>query len=122
MLRRARATPDERRPGIAEHYFVGSWRRTDSLTLLSQRTSDGARAVLVFQDATAAEAYPIVEGLGPEWEVLEQDNREAANLLLTCAARGVKYIALNPPSALTRGHEEHPLIPIRVFVDGLTER
>jgi hypothetical protein len=107
--------------GFAEHFFVGRWSRYDSLTLLSQRTSDGARAVLVFQDATAAEAIPIVEGLGPEREVLEQDNREAADLLLTCAARGVKYIALNPPSALMRGHEEHPLIPMRAFVDGLME-
>ncbi len=89
--------------------------------LLSQRTSDGARAVLVFQDAAAAEAFCILEGLGPEWEVLEEDNREAADLLLTCAAGGAKYIALNPPSALAQGHEEHPLIPIRAFVDGLME-
>jgi hypothetical protein len=112
---------DEGRPGFAEHIFVGRWSRSDSLTLLSQRTSDGARAVLVFQDATAAEAFPIVEGLGPEWEVLKLDNREAADLLLTCAAGSVEYIALNPPSALARGHEEHLLIPIRIFVDGLTE-
>jgi hypothetical protein len=112
---------DEGRPGLAKHLFVGRWSRLGSLTLLSQRTSDGARAVLVFQDATAAEAFPIVEGLGPEWKVLEQDNREAANLLLTCAAQGVKYIALNPPSVLARGHEEHPLIPLRAFVDGLME-
>ena len=27
---------------------------------------------------------------------------------LTCAAGGVKYVALNPPSALARRHEEHP--------------
>jgi hypothetical protein len=112
---------DEGRSGFAELYFVGRESRFDSLTLLSERTSDGARAVLVFQDATAAEAFPIVEGLGPEWEVLEQDNREATDLLLTCAAGSVEYIALNPPSALARGHEEHPLIPIRIFVDGLTE-
>jgi len=89
---------DEGKPGFAEHFLVRRWRRSDRLTLLSQRTSDGARAVLVFQDATAAEAFPIVEGLGPEWEVLEQDNREAADLLLTCAAGGVKYIALNAPA------------------------
>jgi hypothetical protein len=91
---------------------VGRWRRTDSLTLLSQRTSDGARAVLVFKEAATAEAFRILEGLGPEWEVLEEDNREAADLLLTCTAGSVRYVALNPPSALTRGHEDHPLIPI----------
>jgi hypothetical protein len=33
----------------------------------------------------------------------------------------VKYIALNPPSVRARGHEEHPLIPLRAFVDGLME-
>jgi hypothetical protein len=86
---------------------VGRESRSDSLTLLSERTSDGARAVLVFQDATAAEAFPIVEGLGPEWEVLGQNNREATNLLLTCAAGSVKYVALNPTSALAGGHEKH---------------
>jgi hypothetical protein len=122
MLRRARGNPDERRPGIAEHFFVGRWRRTDSLTLLSQRTSDDARAVLVFNEAAAAEAFRILEDLGPEWEVLEEDNRETSGLLLTCAAEGVKYVALNSPSALTRGHEDHQLIPIQAFVDGLTER
>jgi hypothetical protein len=100
---------------------VGRWRRPDSLTLLSQRTSDGARAVLVFKDAPAAEAFRILECLGPQWEVLEKDSWEAADLLLTCAAGGVKYVALNPPSALARRHEEHPLIPIRAFVDSLTE-
>jgi hypothetical protein len=77
--------------------------------------------VLVFKDAAAAEAFRILEGLGPGWEVLEPDNREAADLLLTCMAGGVTYVALNPPSALSRWHEEHPLIPIRVFVDGPTE-
>jgi hypothetical protein len=91
------------------------------ITLLSQRTSDGARAVLVFKNAAAAEAFRILEGLEPEWEVLEKDDREAGDLLLTCAAGGVKYVALNPPSALARGHEEHPPIPIRAFVDMLTE-
>jgi hypothetical protein len=77
--------------------------------------------VLVFQDTAAAEAFRMLEGLEPEWEVLEEDNGEGAALLLTYAAGGWKYVALNPPSALARGHEEHPPIPIRAFVDVLME-
>lgn len=53
--------------------------------------------------------------------MLEKGGQEAVDLLLTCVAGGVKYVALNPPSAPMRGHEEHPLIPIRAFVEGLTE-
>jgi hypothetical protein len=45
-----------------------------------------------FKEATAAEAFRILEGLGPEWEVLEEDNREVADLLLTCTAGSVKYV------------------------------
>jgi hypothetical protein len=73
---------------------VGRWRRSDSLTLLSQRTNNDARAVLMFKDAAAAETFRILEDLGPEWEVRGQDNPEAAALLLTCAAEGVKCVSL----------------------------
>jgi hypothetical protein len=76
--------------------------------------------VLVFEEEEA-EAFLIREGLGPEWEVLEKDEREAADLLLSCVTGGIRYVALTPPSVLTRGHEGHPLIPIRACVDGLTE-
>ena len=75
----------------------------------------------MFEDAAAAEAIRILEGLGAQWEVLEKGSWEAADLLLTCAAGGVKYVALNPPSALARRHEEHSLILIRALVDGLME-
>jgi hypothetical protein len=100
---------------------MGRRRGADRLTLLSERTSDGARAVLVFEEDATAEAFLILEGLGPEWEVLEKDEHEAADLLLSCVTGGIRYVALNLPSVLTRGHEGHPLIPIRAFVDGLTE-
>jgi hypothetical protein len=100
---------------------VGRRQGADRLTLLSEKTSNGARAVLVFEEEEEAAAFLILEDLGPQWEVLEKAEREAADLLLICASGGIRYVALNPPSVLTRRHEGHPLIPIRAFVDGLTE-
>jgi hypothetical protein len=61
-----------------------------------------------------------VEGLGEEWEVIEATD-EIANLLAACAATGVRYVCLDPPTALTRGAEEQPrVIPLMAFVDYLT--
>jgi hypothetical protein len=40
--------------------------------------------------------------------------------LLKSAARGeVRYVALDPPSALRRGDEEPHLVPITAFMDHL---
>ena len=91
----------------------------ERLTLLSQRTSDGGRAVLAFEEETAAEAFRVIEGLDPEWEVTGA--LQVAIGLLRSAARGeVRYVALDPPSALRRGEEEPRLVPIMAFVDHLT--
>jgi hypothetical protein len=63
--------------------------------------------VLVFSEKDAADAFRIVEGLGEEWEVLEYRPegiaaQGIAALLGSCAAAGVKYTCLDPPTALTR--------------------
>lgn len=93
--------------GIEEH-----------LTLLSQRTSDGGRAVLAFEEETAAEAFRVIEGLGPEWEVTGA-LQEVIGLLGSAARGEVRYVALDPPSALRRGEEEPRLVPIIAFADHL---
>jgi hypothetical protein len=100
------------------YFFVG--KRTEAgLTLLSQRASDGERAVLAFEVAEAAEAFRIIEGLSPEWEVM--DALQEVPGLLRSAARGeVRYVAVDPPSALRRRDEELRLVPIMAFVDHLT--
>lgn len=86
--------------------------------LLFEMTSDGTRVVLLFEDA-AAEAFRILEGLGPEWEILKKDRQGASDLLVSCAVGGVRYVALNPPSALIRGNEESTLVPIGGFIEHL---
>ncbi len=98
--------------------FVGR-RRGPRLTLASQTTGEGASAVCVFDDPLAAEAFLVVEGLGSGWEVVEHRPGEAAELLLACAAGGAGYVALDPPTALTRGEEEPTLVPIGAFVERL---
>ena len=90
----------------------------ERLTLLSQRTSDGEMAVLAFEEPTVAEAFGIIEGLGPEWEVIGA-LQEVIGLLRSAARGEVRYVALDPPSALRRGEEEPRLVPIMAFVDHL---
>ncbi len=90
----------------------------ERLTLLSQRTSDGERAVLAFEAAEAAEAFRIIEGLGPEWEVIGA-LQEVMGLLRGAARGEARYVALDPPSALRRGEDEPRLVPIMAFVDHL---
>ena len=76
--------------------------------------------MLVFQNAAAAEAFRILESLEPEWEVLEEDNREAAALLLTYAA-GVKVrrakIAKRA-DAWARGTSTHSYTSLRGHAHG----
>lgn len=111
---------DESKDVLGTHAYFLVGRRVgkgaeERLTLLSQRTSDGERAVLAFGEAAAAEAFRIIEGLGPEWEVTGA--LEEVTSLLRSAARGeVRYVALNPPSALRRGEDEPQLVPIMAFV------
>ena len=134
------AQPTRRRPpirgegttGTAPHegedvldapaYFLVGRRKgrgtEERLTLLAQRTSDGERAVFAFEDAEAAEAFRIIEGVGPEWEVIGA-LREAINLLRSAARGEARYVALDPPSALRRGDEETRLVPITAFADHL---
>ena len=100
-------------------YLLVQWRTASSVRLVSESTSDGARAVCVFDELVAAKAFLILENLGSGWEVIEYTPRAAAELLETCAGEGVRYVALNPPSTLTRGAEESLLIPIREFIDHL---
>lgn len=90
----------------------------ERLTLLSQRTSDGERAVLAFEGAESAEAFRIIEGLGPEWEVIDA-LQEVVGLLRNAVRGEVRYVALDPPSAFRRGEEEPRLVPIMAFVDHL---
>ncbi len=103
--------------GAPVYFFVG--KRTDvGLILLSQRARDGEKAVLAFKEAEAAEAFRIIEGLGSEWEVI--DALQEVTGLLRSAARGeVRYVAVDPPSALRRRDEEPRLVPIMAFVDHL---
>ena len=106
----------------APAYFLIGGRKgggaEERLTLLSQRTSDGERAVLAFREDTAAEAFRIIEGLGPEWEVVVA-LREVTGLLRSAARGEVRYVALDPPSALRRGDEEPRLVPITAFAEHL---
>ncbi len=71
----------------------------------------------------AAEAFLIIENLiedlEPGWEVIQYTTQTTAQLLEACADEGVGYVVLNPPSALTRGHEESQPIPIRHFIGNL---
>jgi hypothetical protein len=118
-----RIVDDENRDGLgAPAYFLVGKRAgkgtEERLTLLSQKTGDGQRAVLAFEQATAAEAFRIIEGLGPEWEIVGA-LQEVAGLLRSAARGEVRYVALDPPSALTRGDEEPRLVPIMTFVDHL---
>ena len=114
---------DENRDGLgAPAYFLVGKRAGEGteerLTLLSQITSDGQRAVLAFEEAAAAEAFRILEGLGPEWEVMGA-LQEVTGLLRSAARGEVRYVALDPPSALTREDDEARLVPIMAFVDHL---
>jgi hypothetical protein len=93
----------------------------ERLTLLSHRTSDGERAVLAFEEATAAEAFRVIEGLGPEWEVTGA-LQEVMGILRSAARGELRYVALDPPSTLRREHEEPRLVPIVAFVDQLMGR
>lgn len=54
-------------------------REGDRLTLLSERTSDGERAVLLFDDPRDAEMLRVSEGLGEEWEVVQDPPYPAAD-------------------------------------------
>ena len=79
-----------------------------------------AGAVLAFEEAAAAEAFRVIEGLGPEWEVINF-LQEVPGLLRSAARGEVRYVALDPPSAIRRREEELKLVSIVTFVDHLVE-
>jgi hypothetical protein len=102
------------------NYLLVGRRAEERITLLSEKLADDCRAVLVFYETDAAEASRIVEGLGEEWEVIHNAYEEVADLLqISAAAGGAKYVALDPPTALTRADKEPQLIPLTVFLDHL---
>ncbi len=107
----------------ASTFFFLAIDRGAGLTLASERISDRTRAVLVFDAFVDVEAFRIIEELGPEWEIVEHAPQEAAFLLERCREKGVRYVALNPPTKLTRAdshaQEGSELVPIRRFVDYL---
>ena len=96
------------------NYHVVGRRAEGRITLLSQELADGGRAVLVFCETDAAEAFRILEGLGEEWEVIEDATGGFTDLIDACAATGVEYVCLDPPpTALTCGGEEEPrMVPL----------
>jgi hypothetical protein len=91
-------------------------------SLLSEALAEGGRAVLVFCETDAAEAFRILEGLGEEWEVIEGAT-DITELLGVCGATGMQYVGLDPPTALARGdaEEEPRLVPLKAFVDHLLD-
>ena len=102
------------------NYRVVGRRAEGRITLLSQELADGGRAVLVFCETDAAEAFRILESLGEEWEVIEGVTDGFTDLLDACAATGAEYVCLDPPTALTRGAVEEPrMIPLTAFLDHL---
>lgn len=76
--------------------------------------------MLAFEEAAAAEAFRVIEGLGPEWERINS-LQEVPGLLRSAARGEVRYVALDPPSAIRRREEELKLVSIVTFVDHLTE-
>lgn len=88
-------------------------------TLLSEGLANGSRAVVVFGDATSAETFRVVERLGDDWRVVADTARGVSEFLGAAAVSGARYVALDPPTALTRGHEEARLVPISAFLDHL---
>jgi hypothetical protein len=96
-------------------------REGQRLTLLSEMTSNGERAVLAFDDPVSVETFRVTESLGAEWEVIKGGPQAAAELVGRCAEEGVRYVAIEPPARLTQGEKESARIPIRVFIDHLLE-
>ena len=91
------------------------------LILASERICGGTRAVLVFDELVAIEAFRIIEELGSEWEVVERTPQEATFLLESCAEKGIRYVSVNAPTKLTRTQVDSELVPIWSFVDHLHE-
>jgi hypothetical protein len=58
---------------------------------VSSSLADEDRAVLVFGEASAAEAFHVIEGLGQEWEVIEYAPPEAAEVLYHIISEGIAH-------------------------------
>lgn len=94
---------------------------TDSygISLFSIVTDDGSRAVILFDDPLAAEAFVFLEELGEGWEVLENGALETATLLDACSLSDVEYVVLNPPSSAISVGWHLPLVRIADFAVSL---
>jgi hypothetical protein len=102
-----------------ENYVLMGVRKDACVTLLSEKLADGSRAVIVFSDEVGAETFRVVEELGPEVQIVADTSRKIAQLLEAAAAKGVGHVALDPPTALTRGSVESRLVLISGFLDHL---
>ncbi len=102
-----------------ENYVLVGVSKDACVTLLSEKMTDGSRAIVVFSDEVRAEAFRIVEKLGPGVQIVADVPQEVARLLEAAAVTGVRYVALDPPTSLTRGNVESRLVPISGFLDHL---
>jgi hypothetical protein len=103
-----------------ENYVLVGVNRDASVVLLSERMTDGSRAVIVFSDEVGAEAFRIVEKLGPRVQIVADAPQEVARLLEAAAATGgARYVAIDPPTSLTRGNVDSRLVPLSGFLDHL---
>lgn len=91
----------------------------DGISLFSIVTSDGSRAVVLFDEPLAAEAFVFLEELGEGWEVVEHSASDTATLLDACSLSDVDYVALNPPSSASRVGWELRLVRIADFAANL---
>lgn len=92
---------------------------SDGISLFSATTADGSRAVVLFDDPLAAEAFVYIEELGEGWEIVEHAPSQTAILLEACILADVGYVALNPPSQAITTRWNLRLIPIDSFVGSL---
>lgn len=99
-------------PQDEEIYAFVSLTDSYGISLFSIITDDGSRAVILFDDPLAAEAFVFLEELGEGWEVLENGALETATLLDACSLSDVEYVALNPPSSATRVGWHLPIVHI----------
>ncbi len=73
--------------------------------------------MIVFSDEVGTETYRIVEELGPRWRIVADSFPKIVELLRAAAAMGVRYVALDPPTSLTRESVDASLVPIGAFID-----
>lgn len=88
----------DRAQGGGVYAFI-SFSDSEGISLFSIAADDGSRAVILFDDPLAAEAFVFLEELGEGWRVVEHGSSETATLLDACSLADVDYVALDPPSS-----------------------